>query len=159
MPSKSRRQHNLMEAAAHGAPWAKRLVPAKVANDFVSADKASGKFKGKAKTMAKHKMGGMKGMDGSEGMSPRKSMASGLHEADTGSGGFGVKSFSEAQGHSGDHPDHTAGTGRMGHMEDGDRAIGEPIHHTKGHFPAQAAPNHGPTHVDGHGMSEHHRRK
>lgn len=99
--------------------------------------------------MAKHKSDGMAG---EKGMSPRKAMAS-----DTGSDGFGVKSFSEAQGHAGEHPDETMGTGRKGHMEDGDRAIGDSVHHTKGHLPAQAAPMHGPTHVGGYGMSEHYK--
>lgn len=47
MPSKSRAQHNLMEAAAHNPEVAKRTgISKKVAEEFVQADK--GKFKGKA---------------------------------------------------------------------------------------------------------------
>lgn len=99
-----------------------------------------------------------KGMMSESGMSPRKAMASGMHEADTGgSGAFGVKSFTEAQGHAGPHPDETAKTGHKGHMEDSDRAIGDPVMHSKNHHPAQAAPRHGPTHVDGYGMSDHYK--
>lgn len=48
MPSKSRAQHNLMEAVAHGDPKLRNKgIPKKVAEEFVQADK--GKFKGKAK--------------------------------------------------------------------------------------------------------------
>lgn len=45
MPSKSKAQHNLMMAAAHGAkfPMAKK-IPVKVAKEFASADKGK-KFK------------------------------------------------------------------------------------------------------------------
>lgn len=39
MPSKSKAQHNLMEAAAHGAEWAQKKVPAPVAEEYVQADK------------------------------------------------------------------------------------------------------------------------
>lgn len=51
MPSKSKSQHNLMEAAAHGVPWAEKKVAPKVAQEFVAADKNKGLFrkKGKAK--------------------------------------------------------------------------------------------------------------
>lgn len=90
-------------------------------------------------------------MAGGKGMSPRKAMASGV---DVGGGNFGVAPFHEAQGHSGPHPDHTAGVHMAGAMADGDRAIGDSVTHTKGHHPAQAAPNHGPTHPGGHGMSK-----
>lgn len=42
MPSKSAKQHNLMEAAAHSAKFAKRAgVPTKVAKEFVKADKGA----------------------------------------------------------------------------------------------------------------------
>lgn len=152
----SKRQHRFMEAIAHDPAFARKVkVPQKVGRDYVAADKAAGLFKRKDPPMAKSKS---KGMMSESGMSPRKAMASGLHEADTGgSGAFGVKSFTEAQGHAGPHPDETAGTGRKGHMEDGDRAIGDPVMHTKGHHPAQAAPRHGPTHVDGYGMSDHYK--
>ncbi len=43
MPSKSKAQHNLMEAAAHGSKWASKKISPKVAKDFVVADKANGK--------------------------------------------------------------------------------------------------------------------
>lgn len=152
MPSKSPTQKRLMAAAAHNPAFAKKVgVPQKVAMEFFNADQAGGKRK--AKTMTK----GMKGMDGSKGMSPRKAMGSGLHEADTGTGGFGVKSFAEAQGHAGTHPDETSGTGRAGHMADSERAIGGSVHHTKGHHPAQAAPNHGPHHPGGY--QDHHSKR
>ena len=53
MPSKSQKQHNLMEGIAHG--WKPTGMhkgpPVKVAKEFAAADKASGKFKG-------HKKGG-----------------------------------------------------------------------------------------------------
>lgn len=47
MPSKSKKQHNLMAAAAHDPKFAKKAgVPQKVAAEFVAADKAR---KGKRK--------------------------------------------------------------------------------------------------------------
>ena len=50
MPSKSRKQHNLMEMAAHDPAAAKRVgVPVKVAKEFVTADKRGGKFRSRAK--------------------------------------------------------------------------------------------------------------
>lgn len=88
-------------------------------------------------------------MDGSAGMSPRKAMASGMGD---GGGNFGVKSFMETNGGM-QHPDHKMGTGAKGHMRDGERGIGGAITHTKGMHPAQAAPDHGPTHPSGHGKS------
>lgn len=40
MPSKSSKQHRLMEAAAHNPAFAKKAgVPVKVAKEFVSADR------------------------------------------------------------------------------------------------------------------------
>lgn len=48
MPSKSQKQHNLMEMAAHDPAKAKKLgfkIPVDVAQDFVSADKKSVKSK------------------------------------------------------------------------------------------------------------------
>lgn len=92
--------------------------------------------------MAKHGSGMT-----SHGMSPRKAMASGM----TDSGAGGVPSYEEHHGGMGPHPDHTMGTGERGAMPDHERAIGEPVHHTKGHHPAQAAPDHGPHHVNGYG--------
>lgn len=86
------------------------------------------------------------GIMGSEkGMSPRKAMASGMGD---GGGNFGLEK--PAMG-AGMHPDRTARTGEKPHMMDGDRAIGDAVHHTKGQLPAQAAPDHGPTHVGGYG--------
>lgn len=42
MPSKSARQHNFMEAAAHNPSFAKRAnIPQKVAKEFVSADQGA----------------------------------------------------------------------------------------------------------------------
>jgi hypothetical protein len=146
----SRRQHNFMEMVAHNPAAAKRVgVPQRVGKEFVAADKAAGLFKGKAPPMAAKKHN-TDGISTEHGMSPRKAMASGA----SGGGNFGVEPFHEAQGHSGDHPDHVAQTGHHGAMADHERAIGHPIHHTKHHHPAQAAPDHGPHHVDGH-MNHH----
>jgi hypothetical protein len=45
MPSKSKAQHNLMEAVAHNAKFAKKVgIPQKVGKDFAEADKGK-KFK------------------------------------------------------------------------------------------------------------------
>jgi hypothetical protein len=45
MPSKSKKQHNLMEAVAHNAAFAKKVgIPQKVGKDFAEADKGK-KFK------------------------------------------------------------------------------------------------------------------
>jgi hypothetical protein len=50
VPSVSKKQHNLMEMAAHNAAFAKaKGIPQKVAKEFVAADKAAGKYKGKKK--------------------------------------------------------------------------------------------------------------
>lgn len=38
MPSKSEAEHNLMEAADHGEPWAVKKVKPSVAHEFVIAD-------------------------------------------------------------------------------------------------------------------------
>lgn len=81
------------------------------------------------------------------GVSPRKAMASG------GGGNFGVESYHTTHGGRGMHPDHRAGTGSKGHMADSERGIGMPIHHDKNHHPAQAAPDHGPGHVEGYGKN------
>lgn len=88
-------------------------------------------------------------MDGSAGMSPRKDMAS------TGGGNFGVGSFEKDAQRATSHPDQKAMTGAKGAMADGERGIGGAITHTKGHHPAQAAPNHGPTHPGGHGLGHY----
>lgn len=87
-------------------------------------------------------------MKGGDGMSPRKAMAAGKGD---GGGDFGVGSYAEQHGTPITHPDMKAGTGRKGVMDDGDRGIGSSIMHTKGQHPAQAAPDHGPTHPGSHG--------
>lgn len=48
MPSKSRKQHNYMEMMAHNPEKARKAGgPSKaVAEEFVAADKAAGKFRG-----------------------------------------------------------------------------------------------------------------
>lgn len=91
-------------------------------------------------------------MAGAAGMSPRKRMAGAAS-----GGNFGVRSYAEDHGGMGMHPDHKAHTGMKGHMEDGDRAAGPAIHHTRHHHPAQAAPMHGPHHVNGYG--NHHNKR
>lgn len=47
MPSTSKKQHNLMEAVAHGKNYGKKGLTKKVAKEFVVADKKSGKFRKK----------------------------------------------------------------------------------------------------------------
>lgn len=43
MPSKSTKQHNLMEAVAHDPKFAKKAgIPQSVGKDFVAADKKTG---------------------------------------------------------------------------------------------------------------------
>lgn len=50
MPSVSPAQHNFMEAIAHSGGFAKKVgVSQKVGRDFVSADRAAGKFRPKRK--------------------------------------------------------------------------------------------------------------
>jgi hypothetical protein len=47
MPSKSKKQHNLMEMVAHNPKAAKRLgIPQKVGKEFVRADKRKGIIRG-----------------------------------------------------------------------------------------------------------------
>jgi hypothetical protein len=47
MPSKSKAQHNLMEAVAHSPAFAKKVgIPSKVGRDFVTADKGKKFAKG-----------------------------------------------------------------------------------------------------------------
>lgn len=73
--------------------------------------------------------------------SPRKQMA-------MGGAGESLGTPSPYPGSNGrPHPDRMAKTGEqpMG-MGDGDRGVGMPIMHAKGHQPAQAAPHHGPMH-------------
>jgi len=46
MPSKTPKQHRTMEAAAHNPKFAKKVgIPAKVAKEYVAADKKKGKKK------------------------------------------------------------------------------------------------------------------
>lgn len=92
------------------------------------------------------------------GVSPRKRMAG----AGGDGGSFGTIPFDHAVNHHGEHQDHVEHTGMAPTMEDHERAAGMPIHHTRGHHPAQPAPDHGPHHV-GHPHPEnphgdHHRR-
>ena len=52
MPSKSKKQHNLMEAVAHNPAFAKKVgIPMKVGKDFAAADKKTS-FKSGGKTKA-----------------------------------------------------------------------------------------------------------
>lgn len=45
MPSKSKKQHAFMQAAAHNKKFAKKAgIPQKVAREFVAADTAIGKY-------------------------------------------------------------------------------------------------------------------
>lgn len=47
MPSKSKKQHNLMEAVAHNPAFAKKVgIPQSVGKEFAAADKGKS-FKGK----------------------------------------------------------------------------------------------------------------
>ena len=48
MPSKSKKQHDMMEGASHDKKYAKEMgVPQKVAKEYTDADKKSGKYKSK----------------------------------------------------------------------------------------------------------------
>jgi hypothetical protein len=50
MPSKSKKQHDTMQAAAHSEKFAKKVgIPQDVAQEFVDADKKAGKYKAKKK--------------------------------------------------------------------------------------------------------------
>ena len=95
-----------------------------------------------------------KGMNGENGMSPRKSMAMG--KTGMGEESFGVSSLEDHQNHGGEHPDAD-----MSHnpLEDHERGVGMGIHHSKNMHAAQAAPDHGPTHPGGHMMSDMHKHK
>lgn len=56
VPSKSKSQHNLMQAAAHNPAFAKKAgVPQSVAKEFTTADKAAGKYQGAKKGPRKSK--------------------------------------------------------------------------------------------------------
>jgi len=129
---------NIRDMVAAGHPQAQA----------VAASLRTAGIKRKGTTMAKHE----DGMGSEKGMSPRKAMASGL----TKGGSFGADSYHDHHGGMGAHPDHTAHTGMDGAVEDGERGTPPAIHHTRGHLPAQAAPHHGPTHVDGYG---HHKNE
>lgn len=46
MPSKSKKQHNLMAAVANNPKFAKKVgIPQSVGGDYVKADKTKGKYK------------------------------------------------------------------------------------------------------------------
>lgn len=48
MPSKNKRQHNLMEAVAYSPAFAKKVgIKQSAGKEFAEADKRSGKFKAK----------------------------------------------------------------------------------------------------------------
>ena len=48
MPSKSKKQHAMMQAVAHSPKFAKKVgIPVSVGKDFMTADKKAGKFQGK----------------------------------------------------------------------------------------------------------------
>jgi len=81
-------------------------------------------------------------MDGSGGVSPRKSMAMGKSDSG-GSDSFGVGGLEDHQGHM-EHPDRG-----MAHdpLEDSGRAAGPGIKHSSDMYPAQPAPSHGPMHT------------
>jgi hypothetical protein len=50
MPSKSKQQHDLMQAVAHDKELSEKTeIPREVAKEFVAADKAAGKFQPKQK--------------------------------------------------------------------------------------------------------------
>jgi hypothetical protein len=57
MPSKSGKQHRLMEMVAHDSAAAKRVgIPQSVGRDFVEADKSEGKhFRGPKKGRTRHR--------------------------------------------------------------------------------------------------------
>lgn len=182
VPDVSPKQRRFMEAVKHNRKFARKVgVPQSVGREFVEADRRAGLFQTKGTPMAKkrehdrehekphhrgqHHLSGHghhgnerhedKVMSAETGVSPRKGMAMG---EGPGSGNFGVQSFEEgALKCAGTHPDAMAKTGAKPHLEDHERGIGHPIHHTDGHHPAQAAPDHGPTHPGGH-MQDHHGR-
>lgn len=50
MPSKTKKQHKLMQAVAHSPKFAKKAgVPVAVGKDFTNADKKAGKFQKEGK--------------------------------------------------------------------------------------------------------------
>lgn len=50
MPSKSKKQHDLMAAVAHNPEFAAKAgIPQKVGRDYLVADAKAGKYKGKKK--------------------------------------------------------------------------------------------------------------
>ncbi len=58
MPSKSKKQHMLMEAVKHDPAFARRAgIPQSVGEDFVAADKASRKFESTHKKVKKRYKG------------------------------------------------------------------------------------------------------
>jgi hypothetical protein len=85
------------------------------------------------------------GMEGGFGMSPRKAMGNGK----VASGADGVERYSDGRSET-MHPDARSDLGRKSEMKDHERGIGDSVTHSKGMMPAQAAPDHGPTHPGGH---------
>jgi hypothetical protein len=58
MPSKSAKQHRFMEAVAHSPDFAKKAgVSQSVGQEYVSADKAKGKYQGSHGMSRTHKPG------------------------------------------------------------------------------------------------------
>lgn len=54
MPSQSKAQHRLMEAVANNPTFAKKVgIPQSVGQDFANADKTTGKFMKKKKSVKK----------------------------------------------------------------------------------------------------------
>jgi hypothetical protein len=55
MPSKSKKQHRFMQAAAHNPAFAKEAgIAPSVAREFTAADKRVGKFQGKIRVAGRH---------------------------------------------------------------------------------------------------------
>ncbi len=94
------------------------------------------------------------GMGGEMGMSPRKAMASGKIKGGAGEN-FGVRPYPQDHGTPlGQHPDARAATGEKGALDDDERGAGPGVQHGKHNHRAQAAPDHGPQHVDGYGLHD-----
>lgn len=75
-----------------------------------------------------------------DGVRMQKEMAMG---GDMPSGDFGVEKLDSHC--KGSHPDHGTNVHNK-HLGDHERGAVHPIHHTGGHMPAQANPDHGPHH-------------
>lgn len=77
------------------------------------------------------------------GINQHKRMAMG--ERLEGEGSFGVEHHGRDRAI--EHPDHGKA---HGHLRDHERGAGRPVHHTEGHMPSQANPDHGPHHHELH---------